>query len=72
MRYTIAEVAEKLELEREVARGLVKLLLHLELATDMGTRPHESGRGRAEAVYHFNQDFEQHVAEFLRRGELSL
>lgn len=65
MRYTIAEVADKLHVEKDLARGLVKFLEHYGDAEAMGTRP--LARGRAETVYEFREGFEKRMMQRLRR-----
>jgi hypothetical protein len=71
MRHTVADVAEKLRVDKELARGLVKLLVHLELATPRGERRPESGRGRAEDVFEFEEGYEKELLRFLVEAELS-
>lgn len=71
MRLTIADVAQRLDVDKEIARGLVKFIVDANLARSMGERRPESGRGRAEAVYLFEEDFEKRLAVILKRGKLS-
>lgn len=69
MRHTIAEIAEKLGVERESARGLVKFLVAENLVQDMGVRRSESG-GRGENLYAFVDGFETTLAARLRKARL--
>lgn len=69
MRYTIAELAEKLGTEKECARGLVRYLLAEDLAHEMGVR-HSAGGGRGENLYSFADGFENVLAMRLRRAKL--
>jgi predicted ArsR family transcriptional regulator len=70
-RYTVNEVAEKLDVEREVARGLVRFLVDKHLASLRGERKPESGRGKAENVYSFADDFEKRLGMLLKRAALT-
>ena len=70
-RYTVNEVAEKLDVEREVARGLVRFLVDKHLAELRGERKPESGRGKAENVYAFTYDFEKRLGMLLKRASLT-
>lgn len=65
MRYTIADVAIRVGVEKDLARGLVKFLEHFGEAVAMGTRPVE--RGRAETVYEFRGGFEARTKTRLER-----
>lgn len=65
MRYTIADVAMRIGVEKDLARGLVKFLEHFGEAEPMGTRPIE--RGRAETVYEFRDGFEARMMTRLER-----
>lgn len=70
-RYTVAEVAERLGVDREVARGLVRFLSDADvgLAEFRGER-RPDGRGKAEHVYEFSEGFEARLAEFLTAAKL--
>lgn len=70
-RFTVNEVADKLAVDKELARGLVRLLVGMRLAELRGERRPESGRGRAEAVYVFTDGYEKALAAKLKRAELS-
>lgn len=73
-RYTITEVAEKLGVDREVARGLVRFLTdaNVGLAEMKGDRAPAPGKsGRAEKVYEFVEGFERSLAELLTQAELT-
>ena len=70
-RYTVNDVAEKLDVEREVARGLVRFLVDKHLASLRGERKPESGRGKAENVYSFADDFEKRLGMMLKRASLT-
>lgn len=67
MRYTIAEIAEKLGVDKEHARGLVKYLVAVKLVSEMGVRRAESGRG--ENLYSFVDEFEKVLVAYLRRAK---
>lgn len=69
MRYTIVDIAEKLGVEKENARGLVRYLVAEQLAQEMGVRKGEAG-GRGENVYSFVDGFEKTLAARLRRARL--
>ncbi len=53
MKYTIVEIAEKLDIEEKAAEGLVHFLIGVKppLAKFRGERPTTSGRGRGAFVY---------------------
>jgi len=70
-RFTVTEVAEKLDVDREVARGLIRFLVERDLSSLQGERKPESGRGKAENVYAFADDFEKRLATILKRAELT-
>ena len=70
-RWTVLEVAERLGVEREHARGLIHLLVGLDLAKDRGARPVEGGRGRGEKVYSFVDDYEKLLTARLKRARLT-
>ena len=65
-RFSVNDVAERLDVEREAARGLVKLLVELDLAKQVGERRPESGRGKSEGVYNFVEGFEDSLAKTLK------
>lgn len=67
MRYTIAEIAEKLGVAKEHARGLVKYLVADKLVSEMGVRRADSGRG--ENLYAFADQFEKVLAIRFRRAK---
>lgn len=69
MRLSIVDVAERLKVEPEIARGFVKLLVGYGLAKPVGERPSRTGRGRSEAVFLFEEGYEQGLAhELLKAG----
>lgn len=70
-RYTIFEVAKRLNVEREDARGLVRFLVSIGLAQLMGERRPEGGRGSAEKVYVFADNFEQTLCTTLTQARLT-
>lgn len=70
-RYTVAEIADKLGVERETARGFVKFLVELKLVDFKGERPSESGRGKAQHVYEFADGYEKVLTARLKRAELT-
>lgn len=69
MRYTITEIAEKLDVDRESTRGLVRYLVAEGLAQEMGVRKSDGG-GRGENVYSLVDGFEKVLAGRLRRARL--
>lgn len=71
MRYTVADIAEKLEIDIEAARGLIKFLVEIGVAALMGERRPANGMGRAQNVYQFKDDFESLVAKRLQAGKLN-
>lgn len=68
-RYTIPEIAEKLGVDKEIARGLVKFLVEIDLAQLKGERPQE--RGKPFQVYSFSDGFEKAMHAFVKRGKLT-
>jgi len=70
-RFTISEVAQKLDVEKDIARGLVKFLEAVFEAEPMGDRPSVSGRGRAEGVYEFRDGFEKRIEKRLEKAILT-
>jgi len=70
VRYTILDAATAWDVDKDLARGVVKLLEHLDLAAAMGERRPENGRGRPEVVYEFRENYAQQLAQFLARGGL--
>jgi len=64
-RYTIAEIAAKLKVDREDARGFVKFLVAKDLAELRGER---SGRGAPEKLYALEEHFEETLAEMIARA----
>lgn len=70
MRLTTAEVAGRLGVDREVARGLIHFLVELGLAEFKGERPPETGRGKAQHVFEFVEGFEKQLADTLKKAKL--
>jgi predicted ArsR family transcriptional regulator len=70
-RHTVADVAERLDVDKNVTRGLVKFLERIGLCEAMGERKPDNGRGRAETVFEFSEGFEEKLATFLKLGKLS-
>lgn len=68
-RYTIAEIADRLNTGKEIARGLIRFLVAEGLAENKGER--KNGRGRAEIVYSFVSDYEKTLASKLKEGKLT-
>lgn len=68
-RFSVADVADRLNVGREEARGLVRFLVAAGLAEFKGERRSE-GRGKAEHVYAFVDDFERLLASKLKRAKL--
>lgn len=71
MYYTVGQIAQRLGVEAEIARGLVKYLLASGLALPKGERRPIEGRGRAEQVYGFVQGFEALLADGLTSARLT-
>lgn len=70
-RHTVADVAEKLGVEIDIARGLVKFLVEAGLAERVGQRQPESGRGAPADVFSFVEGYERALAQTLKRAELA-
>jgi hypothetical protein len=70
MRLSTAEIAERLQIEVDVARGLVKLLVGWGLVRPVGERPSRTGRGRAEGVFMFVEGYEEDLALRLKVARL--
>lgn len=68
-RYTVGEVAEKLDISKDAARGLIKFLVEIGVARLRGERP--SARGRGEYVYSLSDGIDTLVAARLRRAHLA-
>lgn len=49
--YTVQELADKLGIDRDLAYGLVRYLVHAKLAKFRGERPNPSGKGKGAHVY---------------------
>lgn len=69
VRYTLAEISDRLAVDKEEARGLLKFLVALNVAEMCGARRNEKG-GRGENVYLFREGYDKIVAARLRRGDL--
>ena len=67
MRLTLAEIAQRLETDKETVRGIVKFLVEKQMAQKVGER--KSARGAAEAVFAFNDGFVEAFATELRKME---
>ena len=67
-RYTVAEIAERLGVDRESARGFVRFALDASLVTDRGVRTPERGRTGTEKVYSFASEFEKELVQRVRRA----
>ena len=70
-RWTVGQIGERLEVERETARGLVKFLEDRGYARAMGERRPASGLGRAEKVYEFAEGFHRMISEILGDADLT-
>lgn len=70
-RFTVAEVAEKLGIEREVTRGLVKFMVEAKIVEFKGERAPENGRGKPQHVYEFSDGFDRALASMLKRANLT-
>lgn len=55
---TAKGLAEKMGVEYLMANSLIKLLIHLGQAKNLGTDPNFDGNGRAPTVYEINQRIE--------------
>lgn len=69
--YTIAEVAERLGVEVEAARGAVKFLVSAGIAQDRGKRRPEGGRGASASVYSFTEGYATRAAEIFTAAKLA-
>jgi predicted ArsR family transcriptional regulator len=69
-RFTTAEVAQILNVEKEEARHLIKFLEVSEMAKCMGERPSE-GRGKSEKVYSFDEGYEKRLCGMLLAAKLT-
>lgn len=67
-RYTIREVGEKLGVEKDVAQGVVKLLVEHAIIRQVGVRKMPSGP--APNVYEFSDGHEEKIADLFRRAQL--
>lgn len=67
-RFTIAELAAHLNVDREIVRGLIRFLIAVDLADQKGERRLEGGRGKAEHVYSFRENFDGRLVEILKDG----
>lgn len=70
-RFTVAEVAQRLGVGREMARGLVAFIVAVGGAECMGERKHATSRGGLEKVYQFADGFENEIATRLRDANLT-
>ncbi len=68
MRYTVNDVADKLRVEVEVARGLTRFLLEIKLIRRVGNRKPENGRGASADVFDFPDGFEKQLMRVLIRA----
>lgn len=65
---TASEIADILQIDRDVARGLIRFLREMRFLTDRGRRkPTRGGPGRGEDIYDFPDDLPTRVAEILKR-----
>lgn len=69
--FTVAEVADKLKVERETARGLVRILTEVGLAKCRGERAPANGRGAAQKAYQFEEGYEKAFVALLNRAKLA-
>jgi predicted ArsR family transcriptional regulator len=70
-RHTIADVAEKLSVSVDVARGLVRFLVEVGFAERVGQRQPPMGRGAPADVYSFGEGYEKALARLLKRAALT-
>lgn len=70
-RFTVAEIAERLQVDREIARGLVRFLSEINLALVKGERKPDNGRGKAETVYAFEEDYANTLVDVLKEAKLT-
>jgi predicted ArsR family transcriptional regulator len=69
--FTVAEVADKLKVERETARGLIRFLNEIGLAKCRGERAPANGRGAAQKTYQFEDGYEKALVSLLNRAKLT-
>ncbi len=67
-RYSVAEVAAKLNVDMTAALGLIRFLSDRDVALDKahGSRHFEGKRGRGPSVYSFVEGFEEKMAAWLK------
>lgn len=70
-RLTVTEISERLDVDKEEARGLVRYLVAVGLVELKGERKPESGRGKAENVYSFEVGFEKILVANLKRAKFN-
>lgn len=68
-RLTVSEIADRLDVEKEDARGFIHFLIARGLADCMGDRK-PVGRGKPEKVYSFVTGFEKLLVANLKRAGL--
>lgn len=68
-RYTVAEVAKRLIVDREVARGLVRFVVAVGLARECGLR-YTSGVPAGEKVYEFDGGWEEGMKKVLSSAKI--
>jgi len=71
MRFTVADVAEKLGVDVDVARGFVKFLVEVHLAKRVGSRQPPTGRGAPADVFVFGEGYEKSLVQLLKRASLA-
>lgn len=70
LRLSVVEIADKLGVDREVARGLVRYLVEVGLAQFRGERRAQGSRGKAEHVFSFTVGYEAELVEKLKGAGL--
>jgi len=69
-RYTVNDLAEKLQVDPEIARGLMKFWESSGHAVTVCMRAPELGRGRAQKVYEIRDGFRRALSEAFDKAGL--
>lgn len=69
MRFTVTELAEKFNTDKETARGFMRFMVHKGFAEILGGRRPDQGRGRAENVYSFIEGYENSLLTMLSEAK---
>lgn len=68
-RYTCLEIANKLEVDKDTANHLIRVLQELGLAQYKGERPNENRRGKGQYVYEIAPGAGKIIAAAVRKLE---